>query len=135
MNHSKQRDLIMTYLAGTKSHPTADEVYREVRQLQEGLSLGTVYRNLNQLADNGMIRRLHMQDGVDHFDADISEHYHLYCSECKRVYDLDMKLPLQISRLIKTADRNAAGSVEGCVITFYGKCRHCESVLKDSEAL
>jgi len=125
VNHSKQRDLIMAFLGGTKSHPTAEEVYKEVRRQLEGISLGTVYRNLNQLADNGMIRRLHMQDGIDRFDADVSEHYHLYCNGCKRVYDLELKLPMQVSKLVKAADKSSEGTVDGCVITFWGKCVNC----------
>lgn len=127
MNHSRQRDMIMEFLKSTKSHPTADEVYRNVKQKEPDISLGTVYRNLNLLADNNMILRLHMNDGIDHFDADISEHHHLYCRECKRVYDLEMKLPISLNKLVKTADSNCDDSVDGCVIFFHGTCAKCKA--------
>lgn len=125
MNHSKQRDVIMEYLKSTVSHPTADEVYKNVKEKQPDISLGTVYRNLNLLADKNMILRLHMSDGIDRFDADISEHHHLYCRKCKRVYDLKMKKEVDMGKLVKAVD-NCGNSVEGCVIFFHGVCEKCK---------
>lgn len=125
MNHSHQRDLIMDFLKGTTSHPTAEEVYEVVRKSEPNISLGTVYRNLNLLADNKMILRLHMENGIDHFDADISEHYHYFCNSCGRIYDLAMKPPVQLSKVIKSADKVAPGHIEGCTLYFYGKCANC----------
>lgn len=127
MNHSRQRDLIFEYLRNTKSHPTADEVYAEVRKNEPYISLGTVYRNLNLLADNRMILRIHTTDGIDHFDADIKEHYHFYCTDCKRVSDLDLKLPVSMKKLIGEANKVTQGSVDGCIVYYYGKCESCRN--------
>ena len=55
LKHSKQRDLIKSFLMTRKDHPTADVVYMNVRQQQPNISLGTVYRNLTLLADLGEI--------------------------------------------------------------------------------
>lgn len=134
MNHSKQRDLIYDYLCGTRSHPTADDVYQAVKPIQPDISLGTVYRNLNLLADNGTILRLHMKDGLDHFDADTSEHFHFYCNNCKRLFDLEMKLPTSLDGLIDAADRSPIGDVEGCMMYFYGACDECRRAAAEKKS-
>ena len=79
--HSRQRELIKEFLAGRKDHPTADIVYMNVRRQNPNISLGTVYRNLTLLVEDGEINRLRVGDGVDHFDADTSPHYHFVCSD------------------------------------------------------
>jgi len=126
MNHSRQRDLIMDYLAGTKSHPTAEEVYENVSRIEPNISLGTVYRNLNLLSDNKMIIRIHTQDGVDHFDADTRDHYHFYCTKCGRVYDLEMEMSAAVRKLVRKASEVTDCRVEGCMIYFHGICNNCE---------
>ena len=76
MKYSRQREAIKEFLMTRKDHPTADVVYSNVRDVFPNISLGTVYRNLTLLADIGEISRLRLGDGVDHFDADTTPHYH-----------------------------------------------------------
>ena len=76
LKRSRQREMIKSFLMGRKDHPTADVIYSNLKQQDPNLSLGTVYRNLTLLSDMGEILRLRVGDGVDHFDADTSEHYH-----------------------------------------------------------
>ena len=76
LKHSKQRDAIKNFLMTRKDHPTADVVYTKVREEFPNISLGTVYRNLTLLSEIGEITRIRVGDGIDHFDADISLHYH-----------------------------------------------------------
>ena len=91
LKRSRQREMIKSFLMGRKDHPTADVIYSNLKQQDPNLSLGTVYRNLTLLSDMGEILRLRVGDGVDHFDADTSEHYHFVCTECGGVIDLDME--------------------------------------------
>ena len=122
LKHSKQRDSIKDFLIGRKDHPTADTVYMGVRQSFPNISLGTVYRNLTLLADIGEIARIRVGDGVDHFDADTSPHYHFICNECGSVLDLDMEI---MNALTEKAGSHFSGMIEGHVTYFYGKCEHC----------
>ena len=122
LKHSKQRDSIKVFLEGRKDHPTADTVYMNVREAFPNISLGTVYRNLTLLADIGEISRIRVGDGVDHFDADTSPHYHFICSECGSVIDLDME---NIDSISETAGRNFDGEIKGHVTYFYGRCGSC----------
>lgn len=122
LKKSKQRDMIKTFLMSRKDHPTADVVYTNVRQENPNISLGTVYRNLTLLADIGEIQRLHLGNGVDHFDADISPHYHFVCSKCGSVIDLEMEA---IDSIINTAKAHFNGIIAGHVTYFYGTCDNC----------
>ena len=69
LRHSRQREMIYEYLCSTCEHPSAEMIYEDLKKKIEGLSLGTVYRNLNQLAAQGTILRLTGIDGSDHYDG------------------------------------------------------------------
>jgi Fur family peroxide stress response transcriptional regulator len=120
--HSKQRDMILAFLMSRKDHPTADVVYMNVRKEYPNISLGTVYRNLTLLADTGEIKRLRVGDGIDHFDADTSPHYHFVCTECGRVIDLQMD---NIDTIQEIAGAGFDGKIAGHVTYFYGTCGTC----------
>ena len=120
--YSRQRESIKDFLATRKDHPTADMVYQNVRRQNPNISLGTVYRNLTLLAESGEINRLNMGDGVDHFDADTSPHYHLLCTKCGKVVDLEVE---SIESITDTAAAVFDGHVAGHVTYFYGTCCEC----------
>ena len=120
--HSRQRDSIMQFLMTRKDHPTADIIYMNVRQRNPSISLGTVYRNLTLLTENGEINRLNVGDGVDRFDADTSPHYHLLCEKCGSVVDVKME---DMESIIEKAAAHFDGHVAGHVTYFYGTCPRC----------
>ncbi len=122
LKYSRQREVIKDFLINRKDHPTADTVYMNVREQYPNISLGTVYRNLTLLADLGEIQRLRVGDGVDHFDADVSPHYHFVCTECGSVIDLEME---SIDHIIDIAGMNFDGHITGHVTYFYGICGNC----------
>lgn len=122
LKNSKQRQLIKSFLMTRKDHPTADIVYTNVRRQIPNISLGTVYRNLTLLADLGEIERLRVGDGIDHFDADISPHYHFVCNHCGCVIDLDMD---SIEDILQIANANFGGHITGHATYFYGTCEEC----------
>ena len=122
LKHSKQREMIKDFLMSRKDHPTADVVYMNVRQQYPNISLGTVYRNLTLLSDIGEIQRLRLGDGVDHFDADTSTHYHFVCNDCGSVIDLEMD---SIESINNIAAKHFGGRIIGHVTHFYGSCESC----------
>lgn len=123
LKYSRQREVIKEFLKTRKDHPTADTVYMNVREQYPNISLGTVYRNLTLLADIGEIQRLRVGDGVDHFDADVSPHYHFVCTECGSVIDLEMD---SIDNIVDIAAMNFDGKITGHVTYFYGYCGNCQ---------
>lgn len=127
--HSRQREQIKSFLKTRKDHPTADTVYKNVRNQNPRISLGTVYRNLTLLAQDGEINRLSLGDGVDRFDADISPHYHFICQKCGQVLDLQMD---SIEEITKIASQNFQGRIAGHMTYFYGLCCGCAGQTADS---
>lgn len=124
--HSRQRELIIEFLKSRKDHPTAEIVYNNVRMQLPHISLGTVYRNLTLLADAGEINRLNIGDGVDHFDADTSPHYHFVCKRCGSVTDMEMdSMEEMIRKISARAAANFEGHIAGHMTYFYGTCCGC----------
>ena len=119
--HSVKRDAIIELLKSTKEHPDADWVYENMRKRFPSISLGTVYRNLKQLSENGTIMSLETGSGTEHFDAFTHDHSHFVCTGCDRIIDVDISCG--------SADEDAAGQVGGEVdfhrIFFYGRCKNC----------
>lgn len=122
LKYSRQREEIKNFLLTRKDHPTADVVYLNVRKQYPNISLGTVYRNLTLLADIGEIARIRVGDGIDHFDADTSLHYHFICNECGSVIDLEME---DIHSILEIAGKHFGGQIDGHVTYFYGTCEDC----------
>lgn len=122
LKYSRQRQVIKDFLMTRKDHPTADVVYMNVRREYPNISLGTVYRNLSLLADLGEIRRLQVGDGVDHYDADTSQHYHVVCIECRSVTDVKIN---DIDHITDSANAYFDGEIHGHVTYFYGVCGDC----------
>ncbi len=90
--YSRQREEILRVVRQTDSHPTADWVYEQVRKTLPHVSLGTVYRNLNLLADEGLIQRVILDDGIVRFDGNTKEHHHFICTKTGKIYDVALAL-------------------------------------------
>ena len=121
MNYSKQRKMIYDALCSTEEHPTADLIYRGLKAEYPRLSLATVYRNLTQLCDSGMARRLRVNGSPDRFDANTRPHYHFCCEKCGEVSDV--KLPKNILETLRTLDTGC--EVYDCDVIYYGICGGC----------
>lgn len=120
--YSRQREAIKEYLSQTKEHPTADMIYMKIRAKHPNISLGTVYRNLNLLAEQGEIIKISCQDGGDRFDANSKPHYHFLCKGCGKVVDIEMQ---SIDHINEIAGTDFDGKIEGHVTFFYGQCPEC----------
>lgn len=124
IKHSKQRDAILQYLAGTKEHPTADTIYENLRLEHPNISLGTVYRNLSLLTDLGEIQKISIPGHSERYDYTTANHYHFICKQCGRVQDLPAKRIGNINRL---ANANFDGLIESHVCQFFGTCAACSA--------
>ncbi len=86
---TRQRAVILETLRSVHTHPTADEVYAMVKERIPRISLGTVYRNLDLLATDKQILKLESGGSTRRYDGTITPHYHIRCSCCGRVADVD----------------------------------------------
>ena len=125
IKHSKQREAIKNFLMSRKDHPTAETVYSHVIQDFPNISLGTVYRNLSFLVENGQAIKVPCNDGSVHFDGNVEPHYHFQCLECNAVLDLDFDNKELEKAFNLTAAEHFEGTIEGNVTFFYGKCPAC----------
>ncbi len=118
-----QRRMILSELAKTTAHPTADELYLAVRRQMPRISLGTVYRNLAILSQAGMILRL---DGGPQrrYDATVAAHYHVRCNACGCVADLPMQA---VTALDERARQACDYAITGHRLEFAGLCPHCQT--------
>jgi len=125
--YSRQRELILNYLKNTTSHPTAEQIYADLKPENPALSLSTVYRNLNLLAEYGVIQKLSIGENGDRFDADVRDHNHFFCSCCNQVTD--------VFTALLNHDALAEAMGDGCAIDqhqlyLYGVCGACNQANK-----
>lgn len=122
IRHSKQRDIIYNYLLNTSSHPTADMIYRELKEVYPDFSIATIYRNLKLLESLNKIRKVNINDGLDHFDAICYSHPHFVCKVCKRIFDLE---PINVSTIKKVEPDVSNYKIEDIDIVYSGICPEC----------
>jgi Fe2+ or Zn2+ uptake regulation protein len=120
-----QRRLILEVLECLGCHPTAEDVYAEVRQRDSGVNLSTVYRTLRWLEQEGLIsaRRFDDESRQERFDPALpAEHHHFVCSVCKSVIEFDDPLIGEI----KAGFEDTTGvKVDLASVTLYGICNQC----------
>jgi len=124
MRLTTQRQIILEELSKVTSHPTAGEVYDRVRKRLPRIGLGTVYRNLELMAENGVIVKLEVGGTQKRFDATTDPHYHVRCSECGKVDDIELPVQHEINRI---ASEETDYQILGHHIEFSGVCQTCHS--------
>ncbi len=118
-----QRLAVYRALAMDKTHPTADRVYARLRRQMSSLSHATVYRILEFLEDEGLVRRVSTTDGVGRFDANVAPHQHLVCRVCGSMRDCEEK-----SFSLLTLPHPVTGfAAEELDIRIVGICQDCGS--------
>jgi len=117
-----QRQCIFRALEDDVTHPSAERVHEKVRRDMPNVSLKTVYKTLNELAELGAISVLDVGTGSVRFDPNVeTTHHHLVCRSCGKVRDLAADFPdLTVSR------RAAQGfAVDSAEVVFRGRCDEC----------
>ena len=118
-----QNSLVYEAVNKLQCHATADEIYDMIVQEHPTISRGTVYRNLNLLAETGEIRRLEIPGSADRYDHRTHNHCHVKCDICKRVFDVDMEYVSGLENEIR--DRHGF-DFTGYDILFHGICPDCK---------
>lgn len=124
---TRQRQVVLGAVMKNPFHPTADEVYTEVRKILPKTSLATVYRNLEALVAVGSIRRLEPDQTPMRFDGDLSEHYHVTCMKCGNIEDAPFEAcDRNLETLEKALGRLTKYGVFGHRLEFIGLCAYCK---------
>lgn len=121
--HTRQRAVIVDILRQCETHPTAEAIYREARKILPNISLGTVYRNLNFLRDQGLVHEVRANsESSSRFEGECPPHAHFHCTVCKTVHDLPLPACLKDVTWAGEAPVSCVNSLELHVI---GACSQC----------
>ena len=122
--YSQKRESILACLKSTKTHPSAEWIYRQLKPQYPHLSLATVYRNLKQLEANGEIRSMGMVQGQERFDGCTAPHAHMVCAQCGKLIDLpDVTLPEEMTDRVSAATGFTVFSGD---VQLSGLCPDCQ---------
>lgn len=128
INKSTRRDAVLSVLKSTVSHPTAEWIYEQTKKVIPNISLGTVYRNLNDLIKAGLVIKVQGVFEKDRYDANYASHFHLVCESCGGVIDYEPSLPLNLK----------LGNDKDCLVkdyslVYYGLCPKCNKNIKNEK--
>lgn len=119
---TRQRKVILEELRKMDAHPSADEIYDRVRKRLPRISLGTVYRNLEILSEQGEIQKLEFGGNLKRFDCNPDTHYHIRCSCCDRVDNVPFIPFTDIENKLEGSTRY---KIIGHRLEFIGLCPEC----------
>jgi len=119
---TRQRRAVYEALMGTHEHPTADQLYHQLCESMPRISLATVYRNLERLAEEGKIRVIELPGLPRRYDADLSSHYHVRCVHCGRIGDIELD---RVPSLASVAHRTGTYKLLEMRLEFDGVCEEC----------
>jgi Fe2+ or Zn2+ uptake regulation protein len=123
--NTRQRGVILDIVRASCEHPTAETIYREARRVLPNISLGTVYRNLNFLRDQGTLREIRPSEGgSSRFDGMDTPHAHFHCLRCSALVDIPLPPALESLRFEAEEKISAVSLVDLHVI---GSCSGCEA--------
>lgn len=122
MRYSHQRERIFRAVSERCDHPTANMVYEQLKLEMPRLSLGTVYRNLNQLADAGRLKKIPLADGSCRFDKTREAHSHIVCDECGAVSDVHLP---SFETLEQTIVSETGYELRSYDVVLRGVCEAC----------
>ncbi|MDW7712582.1 MAG: Fur family transcriptional regulator [Deferrisomatales bacterium] len=117
-----QRIAVLRYMDGNRSHPSVEEIHREVSTVFPTISLATVYNTLDTLEKIGEVQAVTIDPSRKHYDPDTRPHHHLMCTDCHKIADVfaDYVSLLRVPEGLASQFR-----VAGATVHFLGVCRDC----------
>jgi Fur family transcriptional regulator, ferric uptake regulator len=129
---TRQRQAVLETVQASREHPDAARVFEAVRQLVPNISLGTVYRSLEALVQDGHLIQIQQPGAATRYDARLERHYHLLCGSCGSVFDVELELPdlVLVARQVTqkaVRDFDVRGfDVRAATVEFHGTCERCQ---------
>lgn len=117
---------VLGVLRESTKHPTAQEVYEEVRLMRPRIGLATVYRILRQLTEQGVIKVWGYGSESARYDARTFRHDHACCTECGALLDVPMDVEMSRAALEKAA-RATGIEIGSHEVRIYGRCQDCQA--------
>jgi Fe2+ or Zn2+ uptake regulation protein len=121
--HSKQRQIILDAVRSRCDHPTADQIYLDVRAKDDKISRGTIYRNLGILSENHEITNVKVP-AADRYDLRLDRHYHIFCTNCGKVFDAPLNYHEEYDEQI---EKETGFQINRHRLIFEGLCPECNN--------
>lgn len=120
-----QRIAILSMLMNTKSHPTAEAIFKALEPTNPTMSLATVYKTLDSFTAAGIIQQLSIDGESLHYDYITEFHPHIICSHCGSVRDVDIDFSAELDSITNKIKSNSAYDIDKEQLFFYGLCENC----------
>ncbi|MFX1337877.1 MAG: Fur family transcriptional regulator [Promethearchaeota archaeon] len=118
-----QRLAIYKFIKPRKDHPTADQIYQELKTDYPTLSLGTIYKTLHTLKELGLIQELGFNEGKIRYDPNMEPHINLVCVKCGKIVDYKSDNVIKFwNAIISNLDLKPIGQR----IDIYYECEDCK---------
>lgn len=113
-----QRRHVYNVLVNKRDHPTAEEVFIRAKAEMPDISMATVYNCLDALVKCGLVKQVSHDRAANRYCSNMSEHCHYYCTDCNRVFDIDLKA----RPLVPEADMPSSFKPEEIDVSMRGHC-------------
>ncbi len=121
-HNTVQRRQVLEAVQQLQNHPTAEDVYTYLQDIQSGLGRATIYRNLNVLSAQGLLRRVEVPDAPNRFDHTLVPHQHLRCRCCGAFTDVQLQGDTRMDKAVASQTGYAQVTHD---IVFTGVCGAC----------
>jgi len=118
-----QRTAILNVLYDSNGHLTPPEIFSQLKPILSGATEPTVYRNLDFLRKNGLIRATHTGSGRMEYEIVIHPHHHLACKACEQEIEIPHK---QLQPLYEQLEQSTGYQLLENHLTFMGLCPQCK---------
>ena len=127
--YSRQRELIYHSIKTRKDHPTAEELYWDLKAKMPEMGIATVYRNLSDLCQKGKIIKIKSKYGPDRFDGNLMPHIHFQCEQCNNIIDIELTSAEKekIDNDILAILNKTGATLTTSEILLIGICKQCQN--------
>jgi len=118
-----QRLAILHYLEGNTDHPTAEDIYKDIKKKHPTVSFATVYNTVQALIERGELLEVTIDPDRKHFDPNAKPHHHIMCTGCHRIEDVF----IDYSEVLRLPSEVCGDfDIKGNHVDFYGICSDCK---------
>ena len=127
MRITAPRRAIIDYLIESKTHPTIEEIYNDLKDDHPGMSLATVYNNVNFLVDQGLVYEMKFGQNHSRYDYLGDRHFHVMCEECGKIMDFESS---DLSNINASCEEQTGFLLKQTKLEMYGICPECQRKMK-----
>jgi len=125
--NTMQRQIVLETVYRLDTHPTVEDVYREVQKIHPAISKSTIYRNLHLLAESGDILRVSIPGDQERYDRNTKMHYHFLCRLCETISDVDIDIGC-LDGIDRSMQKKYGVEVDEHDVVLRGVCLKCRFI-------